>query len=72
MLQWQENLRDEEMPPQWMWPFDEELADHFEEVFKDRKSGGSGSRSRGLGRDDDEVQNGLASELRRDVARAAR
>lgn len=38
VLTWQENLTNEEMPPQWMWPFDEELEVWFEEVDRQRKN----------------------------------
>lgn len=33
---WQENLMSEEMPPEWMWPFDAELEDWFSEVERAR------------------------------------
>jgi hypothetical protein len=35
---WQENLMEDEMPPQWMWPFDLELEDWFSEVERARKA----------------------------------
>lgn len=37
ILHWQENLPQEEMPPQWMWVVDEELEEWFEEVDRKRK-----------------------------------
>lgn len=37
ILDWQENLQSEEMPPEWMWPFDEDLELWFEEVDRNRK-----------------------------------
>lgn len=40
---WMENLDGDEMPPAWMWPFEEELADWFEAVkqARDEKYGNS-------------------------------
>lgn len=38
VLNWQENLMEEEMPPAWMWPFDQQLEEWFEEVERKRKS----------------------------------
>jgi hypothetical protein len=32
VLDWQENLMADEVPPEWMWPFQEELELWFEEV----------------------------------------
>lgn len=46
ILNWQENLTSDEMPPQWMWAHDDELNFHFDEVErrrKDRFGGGSSS-----------------------------
>jgi len=37
VLNWQENLTKEEMPPEWMWPLDAEIVDHFEWVERERK-----------------------------------
>lgn len=34
---WQENLQQDEMPPEWMWPFSDELDEWFEEVDRRRK-----------------------------------
>lgn len=47
ILDWQENLSSDEMPPEWMWPFDEELELWFEEVERQRKEkyGGGASES---------------------------
>lgn len=41
VLGWQENLLSEEMPPEWMWPFTEELEEWFEEVTARRRDGTS-------------------------------
>lgn len=45
VLHWQENLVEEEMPPAWMWPFEEELDSWFEEVEKSRKAKYGGGSS---------------------------
>lgn len=34
---WQENLPTDELPPRWMWPFEEELADWFEQIKEARE-----------------------------------
>ncbi len=38
MLDWYENLQKDEIPPEWMWPFDDELEVHFDQVEEDRKN----------------------------------
>lgn len=49
ILGWQENLGEDEMPPEWMWALDEELEEWFEEVQMVRKekysTGGSGDET---------------------------
>lgn len=40
ILHWQENLLEEDMPPEWMWPLADELNEWFEEVLDRRASGG--------------------------------
>lgn len=50
VLSWQENLSEEEMPPEWMWTLDHELEEWFEHVAHDRKT-----RFGGGGSDDDET-----------------
>lgn len=45
VIDWQENLKSDEIPPRWMWPFESELEIWFEEVDEKRKEkyeGGSG------------------------------
>lgn len=34
---WQENLPEDEMPPFWMWPFEDALTEWFDEVAQKRK-----------------------------------
>jgi hypothetical protein len=41
VLSWFENLSTEEMPPQWMWPIDEEITRHFERIRDARSNGTS-------------------------------
>lgn len=47
VLDWQENLTQDEMPPQWMWHLDEEVGPFLEEVFRDRREsmGGNGNET---------------------------
>lgn len=64
---WQENLMPDEMPPQWMWPFDVELGHWFEEIERERKKkyGGETEES-GPDKEIDgpSMQNELAEEYR--------
>jgi hypothetical protein len=43
VLSWQENLPRDEIPPEWMWPLDDDLEAWFEEVQakRDEKYGRS-------------------------------
>jgi hypothetical protein len=41
VLSWMEHLSTEELPPQWMWPFDDEIERHFERVRDARAHGTS-------------------------------
>lgn len=46
ILGWQENLSNDETPPEWMWALDDELEKWFEEVEETRKEKyGTGGRS---------------------------
>ena len=45
IVSWQENLMDDEMPPRWMWPFEEKLSSWFEDVKSKRNGGESNSDS---------------------------
>lgn len=38
VLAWQEDLLEEEMPPEWMWLFEDELEPWFDEVMRNRKA----------------------------------
>ena len=58
ILGWQENLLDEEMPPEWMWVFEDELEIWFEEVGRNRKIDFSSEGS------DDYVDNEFAERFR--------
>ena len=42
LLNWQENLLDDEMPAKWMWHLDSELETHFAMIKEKRKSPHSG------------------------------
>lgn len=37
VLSWQENLVDAEVPPEWMWPLNDELEAWFDAVEAQRK-----------------------------------
>lgn len=37
ILNWQENLSKDETPPEWMWPFSDELESWFEQVKRNRE-----------------------------------
>lgn len=52
IIQWRENLTEEEMPPEWMWDNDEELERHFERIKAKRRRAGPGD-------DDDDDDQGL-------------
>lgn len=52
LLQLQENLDRDEMPPEWMWPFSKRMNEWLDQVARDRKDRYSGGRSR----DDDDMQ----------------
>ncbi len=38
ILNWYENVSEDEMPPQWMWPFEEKLEEHFATIKANRES----------------------------------
>lgn len=42
MLDWQENLGKDEMPPEWMWPLDDEIIQWMDNVIEDRKAKSGG------------------------------
>ena len=46
IVSWQDNLMEGEMPPEWMWLFEEKLSSWFEDV-KSKRNGESGSDSGG-------------------------
>lgn len=58
VLDWSENLDSEEMPPEWLWPFDDEVGEWLEDVMAARKkkysSGGSDDEEVPLMENDDE------------------
>jgi hypothetical protein len=39
VIHWQENLLEEDMPPEWMWPLNDELDEWFDAVDARRKEG---------------------------------
>jgi hypothetical protein len=55
VLDWYENLVPEEVPPQWMWIFPEELDVWFDNVERERKN-----RYGGKSGDDGMMQNEYA------------
>lgn len=55
ILSWYENLQAKEIPPPWMWPFQDELDKWFEEIESIRKNeSGSGSDETPEDMDDNE------------------
>jgi hypothetical protein len=66
ILNWQENLSDDEMPPRWMWHLDWELEAHFATVRRkrDEKFGTSDSSAGGEPEDLWE-ENSLASRFKK-------
>lgn len=42
ILNWQENLMDDEMPERWKWHLDSEIETHFK-LIKDKRTYSSGS-----------------------------
>jgi hypothetical protein len=45
---WQENLGSDEIPPEWMWPFEDRLTEwfeHVEAVREEKYGGGDGTES---------------------------
>lgn len=65
-----ENLEAKEQPPQWMWPFEDELEKWFEKVkrLRDEKYGTSSDDDDDSG--DGFTDNELANELRNYKSRA--
>lgn len=63
VLDWLDNLPRAETPPEWMWPFDDELQIWFDEVEEERnrKFGRQGND------DSDEVVPMMSNELAKDV-----
>lgn len=62
ILHWQKNLTSEEMPPQWMWPFGDELEEWFEAVEEKRKEPSDGGSSAAEDEGVPMMQNALARE----------
>lgn len=44
IIDWHENFSEDELPPVWMWAFDEELDAWFEQVKADRDAKLTGPR----------------------------
>ncbi len=64
VISWQENLPSDEMPPEWMWPFDKEIEAWFQEVkrARDEKYGGGSDSREDPG---DMMENDLVSEFKK-------
>lgn len=64
VLNWQENLMTEDMPPEWMWPLPDELEDWFKDVkARHDEKYGTGEK------DDDDVTDMTQNELTRGMKR---
>ncbi len=59
VINWQENLPGDEMPPEWMWPLGEPLEDWFKTVEYRRK------QKYGVTSDDDDDDDFMENELAR-------
>jgi hypothetical protein len=60
IIHWQENLSNEEVPPEWMWSVEHELEIWFERVQAEREERyGGGSRNEPM------VENEYAAEMRK-------
>jgi hypothetical protein len=61
IIHWQENLSNDEVPPEWMWSVESELEIWFERVQTEREEryGGGGKR------DEPMMQNEYAAEMRK-------
>lgn len=60
VIDWQDNLAREEMPPRWMWPFVDELEIWFEEVEEQRKAKYGSNNSDSTDTDSPMMENELA------------
>lgn len=56
ILDWHENLMEEDIPPEWMWPFDKALDEWFDDIKAAHAQGGSQ-------RDDREVVPMMSNDL---------
>ena len=65
VLSWQENLTEDEIPPEWMWSLDDELETWFDDVKEARKEKWGGGRGRERDREVPMMQNELARNRRR-------
>ena len=65
ILEWHENLPSDEVPPEWMWPYDRQLKKWFDEVDEERRNRyGTGSSQDDLV-EVPMVQNELAEEWKK-------
>ncbi len=61
ILDWYENLEEGQVPPEWMWVFEDELNTWFDRIKEERKSRFSSDSSSD---DGDMMQNELARDRR--------
>lgn len=66
-MSWHEDLLEKEVPPSWMWPFEDELKEWFEQVKADREN-----RYGGDDADDDGDSGGKPMMLSNEFARGRR
>lgn len=64
VLTWYENRPSKEVPPQWMWPFDEELEAWFKRVDEEKKAGNKSSSGSDGSESAPMVQNELTKGMR--------
>ncbi len=67
VLGWFENLQKDETPPEWMWPFDDQLNEWFDQVERDRndKYGGGNDRDELSSQGGIVLENEYAADMRR-------
>lgn len=48
ILSWYENMREEDIPPEWMWPISDEINAHFKRLKAKQDSGATDDEDDGM------------------------